>query len=93
MWRQMCADILELPVRVLKQNENAAFGAALQALWCYSHEQQQALPLQAIVEQHLAYDESGFCEPDRDAIQVYQGTYQRYADLIEAVKPLYMTMR
>ncbi|MCB1615381.1 MAG: xylulokinase [Pseudomonadales bacterium] len=93
VWRQMCADILELPVRVLKQNENAAFGAALQALWCYSHEQQQALPLQAIVEQHLAYDESGFCEPDRDAIQVYQGTYQRYADLIEAVKPLYMTMR
>ena len=34
-WRQMVADVFDLPVQVPEQAEGAAFGAALQALWAH----------------------------------------------------------
>ncbi len=33
LWRQILADVFDVPVRVLKETESAALGAALQAVW------------------------------------------------------------
>jgi len=89
LWRQIGADILDLPVRVLEQNENAAFGAALQALWCHSHEHESRASLQSIVTEHLTYDEASHCQPNKAAVDAYKTVYQRYTALIDAVTPLY----
>ncbi|TNF36684.1 MAG: xylulokinase [Gammaproteobacteria bacterium] len=89
LWRQICCDILDLPVNVLQQNENAAFGACLQALWCHSHEHGNGTPLQDIVHEHLAYDKQKACMPNKKSVNAYKEIYQRYLALIEAVTPLY----
>ena len=34
-WRQIMADVFEAEVVTLKESEGAAYGAALQALWCW----------------------------------------------------------
>lgn len=89
VWRQMCADILNLPVKVLRQHENAAFGAALQAIWCHAHENNNPLALQKIIEQHLTPDEQKCCQPNQQFVREYETIYKNYLALIEAIKPLY----
>jgi len=89
VWRQLCADILNLSVKVLQQHENAAFGAALQGLWCFNHENGNHVTLQEITEDHLSLDEDKCCEPNEQAVKEYEGIYKRYMALIEAVTPLY----
>jgi xylulokinase len=89
LWRQICADVLDLPVKVLQQQENAAFGAALQALWCHSYENDCPIYLHDITNEHLAYNDEKYCEPKTKTVDVYSEIYQRYLALIEAITPLF----
>ena len=41
-WRQMVADVFNLPVSVQQVDEGAALGAALQALWIHQSQQGRA---------------------------------------------------
>lgn len=93
VWRQMCADILNLPVKVLQQHENAAFGAALQALWCLGHENDNPVALEEVVDSHLSLDEDKCCEPNKAPVEKYEAIYQRYLALIDAITPLYQQAR
>jgi xylulokinase len=38
LWLQVVADVLQSPVETLEEQEAAAFGAGLQAIWCYKRE-------------------------------------------------------
>ena len=51
-WRQMVADVFELPVEVPEQAEGAAFGAALQALWAHGRSNGVG-DIAAIVGEHV----------------------------------------
>lgn len=89
VWSQMCADVLNLPVRVLPESENAAFGAALQALWCYRRCHGEACELSALVEAHLNPDDCRRYTPQPETVAAYQSIYHNYQALLRAVKPLY----
>src|SRR5688500_15128170 len=45
-WRQIMADVFNAEVVTLKVSEGAAYGAALQALWCWRNEQSEKDRLQ-----------------------------------------------
>lgn len=87
-WRQMCADILKLRVRVLKQTENAALGAALQALWCYGHHRGNAQTIEDITEEHLDEDVEKRCCPIVEHVCEYDAAYARYMELLQTMTPL-----
>lgn len=94
LWRQMCADILDLPVKVSQQQENAAFGAAIQALWCYRCDQGDKLAdhrqiLLELVFEHIHEVPDKSCEPDQDNIPVYEEVYKHYSELVDTMTPLY----
>jgi len=89
LWCQMCADILNLPVKVLKEEENAAFDALLQALWCYRRAQGQACNLQGLSDEHLIIDKSKSCTPRTESVSLYQGIYNNYTALLKALTPIY----
>ncbi|WP_105102891.1 xylulokinase [Microbulbifer pacificus] len=77
-WRQMVADIFNLPVEVPIQQEGAAFGAAMQALWaCDEH-----ADLLELTRQHLAVDTRLGCTPDAAAAAAYQSLYQKFLELL-----------
>ncbi|WP_231758627.1 xylulokinase [Microbulbifer elongatus] len=82
-WRQMVADVFNLPVEVPAQQEGAAFGAAMQTLWACS----DAGDLNALIAQHLAVDESLGCTPDRETAAAYQTHYQNFLDLLSQQYP------
>ena len=86
-WRQMVADILDIPVTVYVQDEGASFGAALQALSALRQEEGE--DIQDIVRRHLTRDEPRCCEPRADAVSYYRKTYERYRAAVKAAEALY----
>ncbi len=53
LWLQAAADILGTPVDILEEEESAAFGAGLQAIWCWMREHGQDVPITAAVKERV----------------------------------------
>ncbi|MDG2047373.1 MAG: xylulokinase [Halioglobus sp.] len=90
VWRQMVADIFDLPVSVQTSDEGAALGAALQALWMFQRLQGQNIPLQALLDEHLTLDPMRACVPNKDSVREYKLFYVEYLRQIETIKTLYV---
>ena len=88
-WRQMAADVFDLPVDVPEQAEGAAFGAALQALWAHGLANGGNDSIAAITAEHVRVDPALSVRPDPDAAEAYRTHYQRFLRHLEAVTPLY----
>jgi xylulokinase len=85
-WRQVVADVCNAPVVMLKQEEGAAFGAALQALAMLDNAGNE---LPALVLEHLEPDADRSTEPRSSAVSFYQDSYSRYQRAVESVTELY----
>ena len=83
-WRQIVADVCGIPVKMLKSDEGAAFGAALQALDILSEDS-----LANLTNTHLETDSSRCCEPQSSAVEHYSGVYESYQLAVEQVANLY----
>lgn len=88
-WRQMIADVFDLPVEVPRQAEGAAFGAALQALWSHLHESGDNISLPALVAQHAITDPTLSTRPDPARVGEYRTHYARFLQHLDAVRTLY----
>ena len=85
-WRQAVADICNTPVVMHRQEEGAAFGAALQALAMLENAGDE---LPALVLDHLERDDSRSAEPRASAVRFYEDTYSRYQQAVGQVAALY----
>jgi len=88
-WRQMIADIFDLPVRVPRDVEGAAFGAALQALWALSQAQGNTIGLAELADRHVDFDEALACSPMPGNVTAYRASYRRFLDHLVAVQQIY----
>jgi xylulokinase len=84
-WRQVVADVCDAPVVMLKQEEGAAFGAALQALQIF----ERGATIEELVDMHLLRDASRSCEPRAAAVSEYQDYYQDYLRAVTSVTSMY----
>src|SRR5687768_4663582 len=57
LWRQIMADVFNAEVVTLKVSEGAAYGAALQALWCWRNEQGEKIGIQEITEKFVTLNQ------------------------------------
>lgn len=85
-WRQVVADVFNVPVTVLQNNEGAALGAALQALAMLEG---SAVNIEKLTGEHLARDEALCCEPHSSAVNFYNESYNEYQLAVEKVAALY----
>ena len=83
-WRQIVADICDAPVEMHKQEEGAAFGAALQALAMLEETE-----LTSLVKEHLDRDSTRCCEPDPSTVTFYDEAYFRYRQSVEQIASIY----
>jgi xylulokinase len=90
-WRQMVADICDLPVTVLQHEEGASFGAALQALWMLFSRDDPTVGIDAIVDEHLAVDAGRSTRPIAKNVGVYEQSYAAYQAAVTQISPLYDT--
>jgi xylulokinase len=82
-WRQMIADVFELPVEVPEAPEGAAFGAALQALWACETSGRQP-DLVAIAREHVALSAGHGAAPDSASSALYRDAYARFLQHLRA---------
>ncbi|HRW28429.1 MAG TPA: xylulokinase [Emcibacteraceae bacterium] len=85
LWRQICANILNLPVRILNQQENAAFGAILQAFWAYRKHKGNPITLKQIIKDHISEEKAKHCAPDKESVVQYEKIYQDYQSFVKLI--------
>lgn len=85
VWRQIIADVFQLPVRSPVHEEAAAFGAALQALWALGGDGS----IEDISTRHVLYDPAKESLPQRQFREVYLERYGEYLDYLRAMEPLF----
>ena len=85
-WRQIVADVCNAPVTVLKNEEGAAFGAALQALAMLEGD---STDIRDVVKQHLQRDTEQCCDPDPSSSSFYSEAYGKYQNAVLQVAALY----
>ncbi|MCQ2611713.1 MAG: xylulokinase [Treponema sp.] len=90
VWRQIVADILNLPVKVPVSSEAAAFGAALQALWCSEKAAGKSTTMGELADAHVELDETKTTLPNPANVAAYDKAFQDYSKILNQVSPLYV---
>jgi xylulokinase len=63
LWRQIMADVFDTEVVTLKVSEGAAYGAALQALWCWRQSAGETIAIADITDRFVQLNRSETAEP------------------------------
>jgi len=82
-WRQLLADVFELPVEIPAETEGAAFGAALQALWAWRCSGGDQVSIAELVHEHVALDGSRAVQPRAANVAAYQEPYRQFLALLK----------
>src|SRR2546422_3321246 len=64
VWRQIMADIFNTEVVTLKVSEGAAYGAALQALWCWRLQQGEKISITEITDKFVQLNRAETAHPN-----------------------------
>ena len=72
LWRQIMADVFNVEVVTLKVTEGAAYGAALQALWCWRLQRGDKARIEDITDEFVTLNNAETSTPTRDAVAAYQ---------------------
>jgi len=72
VWRQIMADVFNTEVVTLKVAEGAAYGAALQALWCWKLQHGEETPISEITDQFVEINSAETATPDPKSVRTYQ---------------------
>ncbi|MCP5522450.1 MAG: xylulokinase [Verrucomicrobiales bacterium] len=73
-WRQIMADVFNAEVVTLKVGEGAAYGAALQALWCWRRQRGEAAKIEDISAEYVTLNRAQSTQPK-------PANVKRYAEL------------
>ncbi len=72
VWRQIMADVFDVEVVTLKVSEGAAYGAALQALWCWRLQEGEEVSICDITDQFVTLNAGESAVPNRADAEVYR---------------------
>lgn len=80
LWLQIVADILQTPVFTLQEEEAAALGAAIQAIWCYSLSQGEQVSIKDLTD--LMVKKGSFsAEPNPNLFPLYECLQKKFNSL------------
>ncbi|GHT49639.1 xylulokinase [Spirochaetia bacterium] len=89
VWRQIAADIMNLPVKKPLSSESGALGGALQALWCLQAYKGEPVSIEAICAEHIIMSNDECAVPNPKNVELYNKAYSLYNSYLNALKPLY----
>jgi xylulokinase len=76
VWRQIMADIFNAEVVTLKVSEGAAYGAALQALWCWQLEKGGKIEISDITDRFVQVNAAETVQPNANNVAGYRELQQ-----------------
>ncbi len=93
LWRQIMADVFNAEVVTLKVSEGAAYGAALQALWCWRREKGESVGISEITDQFVSVNANETTVPKATNVAVYQELQQLQEELAASLRPAFARHR
>jgi len=72
VWRQILADVFNAEVVSVKNEEGAAFGAALQAMWAYRRRAGDKVGIEELCDRFVALDEATRARPEPARVRRYE---------------------
>lgn len=88
IWRQLVADMFQIPVVSPQSTEAGALGAALQAMWCYCNHEGGETALADLCADYVLLDEDSRAWPDAEVSSIYMAQYERYIALDQAMRQI-----
>jgi sugar (pentulose or hexulose) kinase len=73
LWRQIMADIFNAEVVTLAVGEGAAYGAALQAMWCVARKRGEKVSISDLSDRFVKLNDRETARPQRKNVAVYRG--------------------
>ncbi len=89
VWRQIMADIFNAEVVTLKVSEGAAYGAALQALWCWRLQQGEKVTISELTDQFVELNAGERAEPNAKNAAVYRDLQAIQDEMSSALRPVF----
>jgi len=71
-WRKIATDVFDCEVVALKEEEGAAYGAALQAMWTHKSALGESISISEITDRFVEVDEESRVEPNPENVEVYR---------------------
>jgi xylulokinase len=72
VWRQIMADVFDAEIVTIKVSEGAAYGAALQAFWCWRLHRGERVKINDITAQFVKLNKAEGAQPSKAAALVYR---------------------
>jgi sugar (pentulose or hexulose) kinase len=72
LWRQIMADVFNAEVVTLKVSEGAAYGAAMQALWCWRLQAGEKVGIAEITNEFVTLNKAESAQPNAKNVATYQ---------------------
>jgi len=93
LWRQIMADVFNTEVVTLKVGEGAAYGAALQALWCWRRQEGERVEIHEITDRFVKINSGQSASPNAEAAARYRERQALQDRLSVALRPLFPAQR
>ena len=93
VWRQIMADIFNAEVVTLKVGEGAAYGAALQALWCWRLQQGERVRISDITDEFVQLNTAETVEPNPAHVEIYRELQALQDGLSKSLRPVFAKHR
>jgi xylulokinase len=92
LWRQIAADIFQTPVVTLREQEAAAYGAAIQAIWNYEMERGRNVRIEDLAAR-MVLTETPAVEPRPENFAMYDELQERFNSVWKTLKAEYPAQR
>lgn len=89
LWRQIMADVFDAEVVTLQVSEGAAYGAALQALWCWRRQQGESVAIEDVTDAFVNVNKAESATPDAKAVAVYREVQAIQDQAGRALRPVF----
>ena len=89
LWRQIMADVFDAEVVTVKVSEGAAYGAALQALWCWRLQRGERVKISDITGQFVHLNKTEAAHPQKAGVLVYRDLQIMQDELSLVLRPLF----
>jgi xylulokinase len=93
LWRQIMADIFNAEVVTLKVSEGAAYGAALQALWCWRNQSGEKVRIQDITGQFVQVNRAETAQPKSKNVARYAELQELQNELSQKLRDIFVRHR
>jgi len=93
IWRQIMADVFNVPVVAMVEDEGAALGGAIQAAWAQARQKRKTARIATLTDRIVAKDESTRVKPNKQRAARYAKIQQVQNRLSEALRDVFPLQR